>query len=173
MSEPKRKRPPKPLTDEEGEVRELTLADFRRMQPVREVMPELIEAVDEYRRKVGRPKVKAPKVHIGFRLSGDLVERIRASGKGYNARVEKALRETFMTPELPTSPVDDVKKAISYDELEAFKNSLEAPVKAVVARLEAALKLVEESAVKAAVAARNVARATAAKRAPSQGKRRA
>ena len=83
------------MTDEEGEVRELTLADFRKMKPVRDAMPELIEAVENYRRK-GRPKAETPKVHIGFRLAADLVEQIRASGRGYNARVEKALREAFM-----------------------------------------------------------------------------
>ncbi len=40
----------------------------------------------------GRPKSESPKVRIGFRLSADLVEDIRASGKNYNARVEEALR---------------------------------------------------------------------------------
>jgi len=93
MSESKRKRQPKPLTDEEGEVRELTLADFRRMKPIREVMPELLEAVENYRRERGRPKAVSPKVHIGFRLAADVVESIKASGPGYNARVEQALRE--------------------------------------------------------------------------------
>ena len=43
----------------------------------------------------GRPKSEAPKVRVGFRLSADLVEKIRASGKGYNVRVEKVLREGF------------------------------------------------------------------------------
>jgi uncharacterized protein (DUF4415 family) len=43
----------------------------------------------------GRPKSAAPKVRVGFRLSAELVERIRASGPGYNARVEKVLREGF------------------------------------------------------------------------------
>ena len=43
----------------------------------------------------GRPKSASPKVRVGFRLSGDLVERIRASGPGYNALVEKMLREGF------------------------------------------------------------------------------
>jgi uncharacterized DUF497 family protein len=99
MSELKRKRRPKPLTNEDGQVRELALADFRRMKPVREAMPELIEAMGEFRKKVGRPRAEAPKVHIGFRLSADLVDHIRASGKGYNARVEKALREEFMRAE--------------------------------------------------------------------------
>ena len=82
-----------PLTDEEGEVRELTREDFRGMRPVREAMPELIEAMAEFRRKLGRPKAEAPKVHIGFRLASDVVASIKASGPGYNARVEQALRE--------------------------------------------------------------------------------
>jgi uncharacterized protein (DUF4415 family) len=81
------------LTDEEGEVRELTREDFRGMRPVREAMPELIEAMAEFRRKLGRPKTEAPKVHIGFRLASDVVASIKASGPGYNARVEQALRE--------------------------------------------------------------------------------
>jgi hypothetical protein len=63
------------------------------MKPVREVMPKLIEAVENYRRKGGRPKAVAPKVHIGFRLAADVVASIKASGSGYNARVEQALRE--------------------------------------------------------------------------------
>jgi uncharacterized protein (DUF4415 family) len=81
------------LTDEEGEVRELTREDFRGMRPVREAMPELIEAMEEFRRKLGRPKAQSPKVHIGFRLASDVVASIKASGRGYNARVEQALRE--------------------------------------------------------------------------------
>ena len=43
----------------------------------------------------GRPKSESPKVRVGFRLSADLVEKIWASGKGYNVRVEKVLREGF------------------------------------------------------------------------------
>ena len=82
-----------PLTDEEGEVRELIREDFRGMRPVREAMPELIEAMAEFRHKLGCPRAEAPKVHIGFRLAADVVESVRASGPGYNARVEQALRE--------------------------------------------------------------------------------
>ena len=43
--------------------------------------------------KAGRPKGEGPKVHIGFRLAADVVESLKASGAGYNARVEQALRE--------------------------------------------------------------------------------
>lgn len=87
-------RPPmRPLTDEDGEVRELTAEDFEGMRPLSEIDPGLIEAVAEYRRKRGRPKGEAAKIHIGFRLAADVVESVKASGPGYNARVEQALRK--------------------------------------------------------------------------------
>ncbi|WP_428540386.1 BrnA antitoxin family protein [Rhodopila sp.] len=46
-------------------------------------------------RQGGRPRIASPKVHIGLRLAADVVNGIRASGKGYNARVEKVLREAL------------------------------------------------------------------------------
>lgn len=46
--------------------------------------------------KRGRPKAASPKVRIGFRLAADVVESIKATGGGYNARVEQALRKAFV-----------------------------------------------------------------------------
>jgi uncharacterized protein (DUF4415 family) len=40
----------------------------------------------------GRPKSASPKVRFGLRLAADVVASIRASGPGYNVRVEEALR---------------------------------------------------------------------------------
>jgi uncharacterized protein (DUF4415 family) len=57
-------------------------------------MPAAIEAPVSVRR-IGRPPVDDPKVHVGFRLARDVVDGIRATGKGYNARVEKVLREAL------------------------------------------------------------------------------
>jgi len=34
-------------------------------------------------------------VHVSFRLAADVGERVKASGKGYNSRVEKALSEAL------------------------------------------------------------------------------
>ncbi len=65
---------------------EWTEAAFARARPFKEVFPG---------RKMGRPSVASPKVHIGFRLSADVVESVRASGPGYNARVEKVLRDAI------------------------------------------------------------------------------
>lgn len=43
--------------------------------------------------KRGRPVSAAPKQMIAFRFSPDLVNAIKAVGKGYNVRVEKVLRD--------------------------------------------------------------------------------
>jgi uncharacterized protein (DUF4415 family) len=76
-----------------GEVRELTADDVRLFKPITDVDPGMVEAMREFRRKAGRPKAAAPKVHVGFRLAADIVASIKATGRGYNARVEQALRE--------------------------------------------------------------------------------
>jgi uncharacterized protein (DUF4415 family) len=39
-------------------------------------------------------------MHIGFRLAADVVNGIRETGKGYNARVEKALRDALAAGKL-------------------------------------------------------------------------
>ncbi len=83
----------RPLADKDGEIRELTAEDMRLFKPIAEVDVGMVEAMAEFRRKLGRPKTEAPKVHIGFRLASDVVASIKASGRGYNARVEQALRE--------------------------------------------------------------------------------
>src|SRR5271163_4940935 len=85
--------PARPMTNKTGEVRELTEEDLRLFKPIDEVDPGMVEAMTEFRRKIGRPKARAPKVHVGFRLAADVVAGIKASGRGYNTRVEQALRE--------------------------------------------------------------------------------
>ena len=70
---------------------ELTEADFARAESFAERFP----VQHKNRKRLGRPPVEKPKVHIGFRLAADVAERIRASGRGYNARVEKVLREAI------------------------------------------------------------------------------
>jgi uncharacterized protein (DUF4415 family) len=96
-----------PLTDKDGEVRELTYEDFKHMRPLAEVDPGMIEAMKAMRDRLskdrrsperpkgGRPKAETPKVHIGFRLAADVVEGVKATGEGYNARVEMILRDAL------------------------------------------------------------------------------
>lgn len=91
-----RKKPEKPphISQQEwddADIPEWTAEDFARAKPFKEVFPEQYKAW----KKMGRPPVKTPKVHIGFRLAADVVDGIRATGKGYNARVEKVLRDAL------------------------------------------------------------------------------
>jgi uncharacterized protein (DUF4415 family) len=81
---------------ESVDVPEATDAEFATARPFKEVFPEQYRAW----RKLGRPPVAAPKVHIGFRLAADVVQAIRATGRGYNARVEKVLRDALAKGEL-------------------------------------------------------------------------
>jgi uncharacterized protein (DUF4415 family) len=70
---------------------EWTEADFARAKRFSDVFPEQYKA---WKRR-GRPPVESPKEHIGFRLSADVVAAIKASGRGYNARVDRVLREAL------------------------------------------------------------------------------
>jgi len=81
-------------------VRSLTAEDLKHFRPIREVDPGMVDAAEQFRRR-GRPAIgDTPKLHIGFRLAADLVHAIRATGRGYNARVERVLREALAKGEL-------------------------------------------------------------------------
>jgi uncharacterized protein (DUF4415 family) len=79
----------KPLTDATGEVRELTAADMKRFRPAKEVLPATL---------LGKLKVRGPqkapaKERITIRLSPEVVERFRATGDGWQTRVDSALKD--------------------------------------------------------------------------------
>lgn len=84
-------------TIDDAENPEWTEADFARARPFKEVFPEQFAA---WKRGPGRPKSETPKVHAGFRLADDVVRGIKATGKGYNARVESVLREALASGKL-------------------------------------------------------------------------
>ena len=80
----------KPLTDKDGEVRELTAEDFAAMRPTAEVLPELVAL---WRKRGERGPQKAPtKQQVTLRLDRDVVERFRATGEGWQRRINEALR---------------------------------------------------------------------------------
>jgi uncharacterized protein (DUF4415 family) len=86
--------PKKPLTDEEGEVRELLASDFNNMRPTFEVLPpELVEIIKN--RKVGErgPQVAPVKQQVTLRLDQDVLESFRATGAGWQGRINAALRK--------------------------------------------------------------------------------
>ena len=74
------------------DVPEATDEEWSRAVPFKDAHPEIHAA---WKRGRGRPPVEQPKVHIGLRLAADVVKGVRATGPGYNARVERVLREAL------------------------------------------------------------------------------
>jgi uncharacterized protein (DUF4415 family) len=86
----------KPLTDKKGEVRELESVDIRAMRSAAEVLPpELVRVLP--RRKPGQRGVqKAPtKQQVTLRLDRDVLDRFRATGSGWQTRINEALKKSM------------------------------------------------------------------------------
>jgi uncharacterized protein (DUF4415 family) len=80
----------KPLTNAEGEVRELTANDAARAVPF-DALPEAERKMLLSLRRRG-PQKAPKKVPISIRLSPDVAERLRASGNGWQRRADDVLR---------------------------------------------------------------------------------
>jgi uncharacterized protein (DUF4415 family) len=80
----------KSLIDKDGEVRELTSKDVARAKPAQKVMPELVDLV---KRSRGRPKADTTKQSVTIRLSAEVAEYFRTTGKGWQTRVDEVLQE--------------------------------------------------------------------------------
>lgn len=79
----------KPLTDIEGEVRQLTAADMKRFQNAKQALPgTLLKKLNV------RGLQKTPtKERITIRLSPEVVQRFRDTGDGWQSRVDSALKD--------------------------------------------------------------------------------
>jgi uncharacterized protein (DUF4415 family) len=91
----------KPLTDKRGEVRELTAEDMRRFRRTDEVLPASLRA------KIGvRGPQRAPtKVQTSIRLSPQVIEAFRASGAGWQTRIDVVLSDWLKTHRPEEVPV--------------------------------------------------------------------
>ena len=79
----------KPLIDAKGEVREITAKDLKSFRAARSGLPNSLK------RKLGvRGPQKSPtKERITIRLSHNVVQRFRATGEGWQTRVDTALQD--------------------------------------------------------------------------------
>jgi uncharacterized protein (DUF4415 family) len=86
----------KPLTDIEGEVRELTAADMKRFQRAKQALPgTLLKKLN-----VRGPQKTPTKERITIRLSPEVVQRFRDTGDGWQTRVDSALKDWLNTHNL-------------------------------------------------------------------------
>jgi uncharacterized protein (DUF4415 family) len=74
------------------DIPEMTIADFRRAKPVKDVMPELIAAMKRAR---GRPKSVSPKQHVSLRLDAKVVAGFKAQGPGWQGRINDVLARSL------------------------------------------------------------------------------
>jgi len=84
----------KPLTNKKGQVRELTREDIRAMRPAHDILPnDLLEVIPK--RKVGQrgPQKEPTKVAVTLRYSPEVLRFFKATGEGWQARMDEALKE--------------------------------------------------------------------------------
>ena len=69
---------------------EITDEMWAQAKPFAEVFPELAASI---RRARGRPPVENPKQHVSLRLDPDVIAKFKATGKGWQGRINEALRK--------------------------------------------------------------------------------
>ncbi|RRI04377.1 hypothetical protein EH240_07850 [Mesorhizobium tamadayense] len=90
----------RPLTDEEEEEiqrqiaadpedAEATDEQLAQAKPFTEAVPELFESI---RRARGRPAVEKPKQVVSIRLDQEVINKFKATGKGWQAKINEVLK---------------------------------------------------------------------------------
>jgi uncharacterized protein (DUF4415 family) len=80
----------RPPIEEDGEVRELTAADVADFKPFSALPAAEQKMLLKLRRR--GPQKTPRKIPVSIRLSPDVAEGLRATGSGWQTRVDKALR---------------------------------------------------------------------------------
>jgi uncharacterized protein (DUF4415 family) len=94
----------RPLTDEEeAEIQrmiasdpdnpELTDEQIAQAMPFREAFPDLAASIDRELARRGRPPVENPRRQVSIRLDPDVLEHYKSTGKGWQSRINDALRK--------------------------------------------------------------------------------
>ena len=89
-----------PLIDDDGEVGDLSEVDPALFRPAKEVLPpHVYEGLIEMNRRAGvRGPQKAPtKTRVSIRLSPEVVSAFKAGGRGWQSRIDAALKEWLTT----------------------------------------------------------------------------
>jgi uncharacterized protein (DUF4415 family) len=74
------------------DVPELTDEELARAVPFQQAFPDLAKSL---KRQGGRPKVDHPKIKVAWRLSADVVDHVKAIGKGSASRVDAVLKDAI------------------------------------------------------------------------------
>ena len=77
--------------DDKDDAPELTRDRKRKARRGRDVLPEPVLA--QFRRGPGRPVTDSPKVPVSIRLDKDVVDHFKATGDGWQTRINSILRD--------------------------------------------------------------------------------
>ncbi|MDX3925700.1 MAG: BrnA antitoxin family protein [Shinella sp.] len=73
--------------------RPLTRDNFKNAKPFREVFFDLATSIDREVARRGRPKADQTKTPVTIRLDPDVVDHYKATGKGWQSRLNADLRK--------------------------------------------------------------------------------
>lgn len=81
------KKKPTPATLDDN--LEWTAADFAASRPAEELPPDILA---QFKNKADRPRAENPKISVKLRLDDDVVTALRATGPGWQMRVNDLLK---------------------------------------------------------------------------------
>lgn len=79
--------------DEVSDNPELTAEQLAEAKPFSEAFPDFATAMDKEVAKRGRPALEKTKKPVTIRLDPDVVDAFKAAGKGWQSRMNDALRK--------------------------------------------------------------------------------
>ena len=74
----------------DDDAQEASDVDLAQAKPFSETFPDLMEII---RRGRGRPAVANPRKQISLRLDGDIIDKFKSTGKGWQGRLNDAPRK--------------------------------------------------------------------------------
>lgn len=94
MTTLKRKAPN--LTDaEEAAIQRQIASDPDAPEATDEQIEQALPFAEAMKRRVGRPKAENPKQQVTVRLDADIIAKMRASGPGWQVRMNDVLRKNY------------------------------------------------------------------------------
>lgn len=85
-----------PMIDPEGEVRELTSEEMRKFRPAADVLPaDFLAGLAVLKKQRGArgPQKTPTKVPTTIRFDAEVLAALKASGRGWQTRVNQAMKE--------------------------------------------------------------------------------
>lgn len=88
----------KPLANKSGRVKSLTQKDIKAMRSTKDVLPKkLWETISKRKRGERGPQVKPKKIAICLRLSPEVVDHYKATGRGWQGRIDASLKRSIQS----------------------------------------------------------------------------